>query len=286
MTRAEKGAYKAAKREEAREMMAAAVDQLRDSEGWSRWVRTRARFRTYSLGNQMLISMQRPDATRVAGFKTWQGLGRQVRKGEKAISILAPRTFKGIDEETGEPVKRLYFRAVPVFDIAQTDGEELPPCPLNYGEVDGDSHADYIPRLIRFAESIGWTVEYGDTGSAGGWAMPSAKRIRLSDADVSPNATVRTLVHELCHALGILYDGLGREYAEMLTETAAFAVCSSIGLDTSAASIPYVTGWSADKPDGSAIVRDMAALVDGTAKQIETFLDSAPAETESELVAA
>lgn len=274
MTTAEKIQYKARKREEARDRMAAAVDELRSSDGWSRWVRTRAKFRKYSLNNQLLIALQRPDATHVAGFKTWLSLGRTVRKGEKSIAIMAPRTYKERDEDTGEIVRRVYFRSVPVFDIAQTDGDPLPEPPA-HGEVTGDTHAHYLPVLTAFAQSIGWTVEFGDTGEAGGWARPSDKLIRLSDgADLAPNASVRTLVHELCHALGILYDGLGRDYAEVLTETAAYAVCQSIGLDTGACAVPYVAGWAEGTADGTDILRDMADLVDSTAKQIEDWCDA------------
>ena len=86
------------RRQEAREQLERAVEALAQSEGWAAWVRTRATFRQYSLSNQFLIAMQCPDATRVAGFKAWQKLGRQVRKGERGIRILAPRTYKAKDD--------------------------------------------------------------------------------------------------------------------------------------------------------------------------------------------
>src|SRR5437879_5833103 len=114
------------RRREARQQLERAVEALAESEGWARWIRTRAAFHKYSLGNTMLIALQQPDATRVAGYRAWQKLGRQVRRGERGITILAPRTYKVEDDngnETGET--GLYFRAVRVFDIAQTDGDPL-----------------------------------------------------------------------------------------------------------------------------------------------------------------
>jgi antirestriction protein ArdC len=195
--------YRAQKRTESRELLESATRELLSSDGWRQYAETRAAFHRYSFNNCMLIAMQRPDATRVAGFHKWQELGRQVRKGERSIRILAPHTFKAENEETGETEERIYFRAVSVFDIAQTDGEPLPE--LLCEPLTGDSHAGMLPRLERFADSIGWTVESGDTGHADGWAIPSDQRIRISDRLTESNRRVRTLVHELVHALGVGY---------------------------------------------------------------------------------
>src|SRR5436309_1691274 len=115
------------RRQEAREQLERAVEALAQSEGWQVWIRTRATFHCYSLGNTMMIAMHRPDATRVAGYKAWQKLGRQVRKGERGITILAPMPFKEKDENGEETGKvRTFFRAVKVFDLSQTDGDPLP----------------------------------------------------------------------------------------------------------------------------------------------------------------
>lgn len=257
--------YRAQKRAESRELIESAARQLLSSEGWRRYAETRAAFHRYSANNCMLIAMQRPDATRVAGFRKWQELGRQVRKGEKSIRILAPHTFKVEDQDTGDVAERVYFRAVPVFDVAQTDGEPLPEPPCE--PLTGDSHADLLPRLERFAESIGWTVEYGETGHADGYAAPAEQRIRISSELVEPNRRVRTLVHEIVHALGIGYKEHGREVAEVLTETAAFVACRSLELDTSGMAVPYVASWGEDG-DLDAI-KSYAGLVDSMARQIE-----------------
>jgi hypothetical protein len=143
----------------ARERLAQAVDALVSSDGWQAWLDSRARFHSYSLGNTMLIGFQRPDATLVAGYKTWQSMGRQVRKGEKGIAILAPIVCKVEDakdraqdhakdnandsasdtrDDGGRRV--VAFRTVYVFDVAQTDGEDLPDPPCRRLE------GDWTPR--------------------------------------------------------------------------------------------------------------------------------------------
>jgi antirestriction protein ArdC len=265
----ERAEYQAAKRAESRELIESAARELLSSDGWRRYAEVRASFHRYSIGNVMLIAMQCPEASRVAGFRKWQELGRQVRKGERSIRILAPHTFKRVNAETGEEEASVYFRAVPVFDVGQTDGDELPAVPCE--PLTGDSHAAMLPRLERFAESIGWTVETGETGDADGYAAPREQRIRWSDRLTEPNRRVRTLVHELIHALGIGYREFGREVAEVLTETAAFVACRSIGLDTAGMSVPYVAGWG--ESDDLDAIRTYADVVDKMARQVEEVCD-------------
>jgi hypothetical protein len=173
--------YRQAKRAEQREQVERATRALLSSEGWQRWAQTRAKFHRYSMGNTMLIALQRPDATQVAGFKRWQELGRQVPKGEKSIRIMAPMSVKETDkngEETGERV--VFFRGVPVFDIAQTDGEPLPGPPRE--PITGDSHAGYIATLEEYARSLGFSVASDDLEHAGGYCDATARRIVVSSA--------------------------------------------------------------------------------------------------------
>jgi antirestriction protein ArdC len=263
-TAEERAEYKQAQREQSRELMESAARELLSSEGWKRFAEVRGAFHRYSFGNCMLIAMQAPEATRVAGFRKWQELGRQVRKGETSIRIMAPHTYKGVDDN-GDEEMRVYFRAVAVFDLAQTDGEPLPEIP--YEPLTGDSHAELIPRLEAFAGSIGWTVEAGETGNADGYAAPKEQRIRISEQISEPNRRVRTLVHELIHALGVGYGQYGREVAEVLTETAAFVACRSLGLDTGGMAVPYVASWGAS--DDLDAIRTYADIVDTMARQIE-----------------
>src|SRR5439155_18276426 len=175
------------------------VETLKASEGWLAWMETAARFHKYSFSNLMLIASQRPDATQVAGFQTWKSLGRQVRKGEKGIAFFAPCPVKRVDAETGEEARRLFFRVVHVFDIAQTDGADLPALAW---PVLADGPEGLYDDLVGVAEHLGLTVATTDTSPSGarGWFDPSARRVTIVDA--YPLASrARTLLHELAHAL-------------------------------------------------------------------------------------
>jgi antirestriction protein ArdC len=257
--------YRQAKRSEQREQVERAVRELLTSNGWRRWAETRATFHRYSFGNCLLIAQQAPQATQVAGFRKWQELGRQVRKGEKSIRIMAPMSVKRENAETGEVERVPFFRAVPVFDIAQTDGEPLPEVPRE--PITGDSHAEYLPKLKDYAHTLGVTVyEYEPTSDAQGFYDEKGKRIVIS-TDLAPNGKVRTLVHELAHAHGVTYKEYSRGEAEVIVETAATIVCGALGLDTRGESIPYIAGWGEDG-DLEAIRRH-AGTVDSIARAIE-----------------
>jgi len=266
---AERAAYRETKRAEARDAIHRAARALLTSDGWRKWAETRATFHDYSLNNCMLIAMQCPEATHVAGFKAWKQLGRQVRKGEHGIKIMAPMVVQRRDDDRSEETDETItlFRAVSVFDISQTDGEPLsePPCE----PITGSSHAPYIGKLESFARSIGYRVEYRPLEHSGGFCSESEKLICISTNMASANAHVRTLVHELAHAVGVpTYKEHGRSDAEVIVETAAVIVCGSIGLDTSGESIPYIAGWG-ETNDVEAI-RRYAETVDTIARTLET----------------
>ena len=271
LTDSERTEYRDAKRAEQRTLVEQAARELLSSEGWRKFAETRATFHRYSFGNCMLIAMQRPDAEQVAGFKSWQQLGRQVRKGEKAIRILAPMSVKERDERGDETGERFtFFRAVPVFDIAQTDGDPLPQAPRE--PITGDSHADRISRLEDYARSIGFTVDREDLADGcGGYCSHNAKRIVIANHHDSANAVVRVLVHELAHALGVGYAEYGREVAEVIVETSTVIVCGSIGLDTSGESIPYIAGRGEQDLDA---IKRHAAKVDEIARALETVCEA------------
>jgi antirestriction protein ArdC len=269
LTDSERAEYRDAKRAEQRALVEASCRELLSSEGWRRFAETRAVFHRYSFGNCALIALQMPAASQVAGFKAWQGLGRQVRKGERSIRILAPMVVKEHDAqgvETGETFT--LFRAVPVFDISQTDGEPLPQAPRE--PITGDTHADYIARLEHYAQHLGYTVAREALESASGYCDHTRKRIVVSTNVSAANAIVRVLVHELSHALGVGYAEYGREVAEVIVETATVIVCGSIGLDTSGESIPYITGWGEQDLDA---IKRHAAKVDEIARALETVCE-------------
>ncbi len=261
----ERAEYRQAKRSEQRERVERAVRELLTSDGWRRWAETRATFHRYSFGNCLLIAQQAPSATQVAGFKSWQQLGRQVRKGERAIRIMAPMSVKRENAETGEVERVPFFRAVPVFDVSQTDGEPLPQAPCE--PITGDTHERYLAPLTDHARSLGYSVEREDLDHARGYCDPKRQRIVLAGDLGSANAQVRVLVHELAHAHGVGYDEYSRGEAEVIVETAAVIVCGSLGLDTSGESIPYIAGWGEDG-DLDAI-RKHAETVDTIARALE-----------------
>jgi hypothetical protein len=151
-----------------------------------------------------------------------------------------------------------------VFDIAQTDGEPLPEPPRE--PITGDSHAGLLPALEPYAGRIGYEVSYEPTGSSAlGYCDSNACRIVVSPEQPA-NARVRTLIHELAHAIGVGYEGYGREVAEMIVESAATIACGSVGLDTNGESVPYIAGWSDDTTEA---LREYAGKVDELAGELE-----------------
>ena len=270
-------AERAERRRRDRERLQAAAEQLLTSEGWQRWVRVRSQagLARLSLSNQLLVALARPDATFVAGFKSWLRLGFAVRKGERAIAIIAPLPVKERDrvsgEQTGETL--VLFKTVFVFDRAQVapiDGIEQaslePPCePLT-----GDSHAHLLVPLRAFTESLGFSVSFeAIAGPAGGWCDQQAKRI-VVDADAPANARLRTLIHETIHGLGIGYSEYGRERAEVIVDTATHLACASVGLRVDGETVPYVAGWG--EHGALEAVTQFAKTIDELARRVEDVL--------------
>jgi hypothetical protein len=193
------------KRRRAKCLVDDALDNLANalSEGKSQtlvvYLAAMARFHRYSFGNVLMIAAQRPDAIRVAGYRTWQRLGRQVKEGEKGILIFAPMLLKNRVSDSpsqpsnvDEPEKLLRFRVVHVFDVSQTEGEPLP----EHARVNGDP-AGFTDRLKEFASEAGIVVEYShDLGLAQGCSHGG--RILLRD-DLSP-PEFSTLAHERSRA--------------------------------------------------------------------------------------
>ncbi len=163
-----------------------------------------ARFHTYSFGNAMLIARQKPDATNVAGLRTWNSLGRFVKRGEKGILILAPMVGKNHKrnehaeqaEDAREPESRLFgFRAVYVFDITQTEGKDIPTLTEVQGDVTGDRE-----RLFKFVEAQGIELNYSDK-IAPAKGLSHGGKITLL-LGMQPAEEFSTLVHEIAHLCG------------------------------------------------------------------------------------
>lgn len=275
-TQEQKDAYRKQQREQAAELLKAGVNELLTSEGWQKWAAMRARLHTYSFQNTLLILCQMPEASVVASGKFWNDHERRMIKGTTSLKVYAPLFRKPTEAEIAAGRKPedkvLYsYKLVPVFDISQTEGEPLPA--LETQPLTGDSHAAYLRPLEKFAHSLGYSVSFESlSGGMGGYCDYTAKHIAV-DKDASVNAQVRTLIHEIAHALGIGYAEYGRCQAEVLVETATFIVASSIGLDVSASSIPYVAGWG-DK-DAVKAIEAFAKTVDTVARKIEKAVKDA-----------
>jgi len=283
-------AERAERRQADRERLQRAARALLSSDGWQRWVRVRATngLSRYSFGNQLLIAMQRPDATYVAGFRAFLELNRCVRKGERAIRILAPMAVRTRGtgaagtpvRDDGEEPRRTVFRTVSVFDVAQTDplpGKEPVPLQSPCQPIQGDTHAHLLAPLQELAADLGYSVEHlALDGPADGWCDSHKHEIVIS-SELSANAQVRVLVHEIAHALGVGYNDYGRRRAEVLVDTVTFIVCGAVGLDTSGSSVPYVAGWG-ESGELDAI-RGYAETIDKIARRIEDSLrsDASPA---------
>jgi hypothetical protein len=270
-----------ARRHADRERIEHAARALLTTEGWRRWIRVRATngLSRYSLRNQWLIAIECHargiTPTYVAGFRAFLALNRCVRKGEKAIRILAPCGMKQCDdagEETGE--KRVFFRTVPVFDVAMTEplpGIESVPLAPPAEPIEGDSHRHLIAPLQQLGREHGYRVEVRELpdGGPGGWCDPERRQIVVASGPA--NRQLRTLVHELAHALGLGYGQYGRDRAEVLVDCVTYVVSSSVGLDVGGESIPYIAGWGEDGALDA--IREYAETIDAIARQIEDALN-------------
>jgi hypothetical protein len=234
-----------------------------------------ARFHTYSFGNVMLIARQKPDATNVAGIRTWNSLGRFVKRGEKGILILAPVVANGrsrqneiatdidthntADERKPEP-QLCGFHAVYVFDISQTEGKELPALTDVQGDVGGNRE-----RLFKFVEGRGIEVNYSER-IAPAKGLSHGGKITLL-LGMQPAEEFSTLVHETAHEL--LHRGDRRtlttkQVRETEAEAVAFVVCQALGLETGTASQDYIQIWHGD----ANLLRESLEAVQQTAAEI------------------
>lgn len=227
--------------------LVAALEQGK-SETLQRYLAAMGRFHRYSFGNVMLIALQRPDATHVAGFRTWRSLGRTVQRGEKGIAIIAPMVFRRDDErrqpgEDGDSENsRIRFRAVHVFDIAQTIGDPLPEPATAAGDPSG-----HTERLRAHIAKLGITLEYADSlGAARGCSEGGRIRIRC---DLDPAEEFTTLTHELAHEL--MHADRSSLPSKRVLETEAEAVASivavAIGLHTGTSATDYIQLYDGDK---------------------------------------
>ncbi|MEW5980104.1 MAG: ArdC family protein [Acidobacteriota bacterium] len=244
--------------EQAKQLTDQALDQLIQaleagkSEVLKAYLATMSRFRRYSWGNLLLIALQMPSASRVAGFHTWRSLGRFVKKGEKGIMILAPIVVKrradqdvtvAEDGVSAADQALVGFRPVYVWDQSQTDGNPL----SEFAEVTGDP-GQYSDRLKSYVQQLGIALEFSsDIAPAKG--VSHGGKITLLP-DLSPAETFSTLVHEVSHELLHRSERRAqttRTSRETEAEAVAFVVSTAVGLELSTSSSDYIQLWQGDK---------------------------------------
>ena len=248
------------------------LQDLFNSDSYCNYLRTMSKFHNYSFNNTLLIAMQKPDATLVAGYKAWQkNFERHVNKGEKAIRILAPAPYKIKEErdkidpvtqellldKDGNPQKEEVeitipaFRAVSVFDLSQTDGKPIPELTAKELLSDVEGYQD----MIRAVEAISPVpIELEEiAGDSKGYYDREAKRIAVQE-NMSESQTLKTMIHEVAHSKlhskEVEQDEQmrkDRNTKEVEAESVAYTVCQHFGIDTSDYSFGYIAGWSSGR---------------------------------------
>ena len=280
------------------------ITELFESERYKEYLRVMSKFHNYSFNNTLLIAMQKPDASLVAGFSSWKNnFGRSVMKGEKGIKIIAPSPFtvkqevEKTDPQTGKPVigkdgkpvteekeiKVPAYKVVSVFDVSQTEGRELPDIAVDELTGDVDRFKDFFAALEQVSPvPVGFEkIE----GGAHGYYHLEEKRIAI-DEGMSDLQTLKTAIHEIAHAK--LHDidlnapkeeqkpRVDRRTREVEAESVAYTVCQHYGLDTSDYSFGYVAGWSSGKE--LAELRGSLETIRNTAAEMINAIDGHFAE--------
>ena len=233
------------------------IAELTSSDAWSAWLDVARSFHTCSASNTILIWAQRPEATLIRGYQAWRRLGRQVRKGERGLRILAPMTGKVTDDDTGEERRIIRgFRPVVVFDITQTDGDPLPEAPVR--PLAGEAPRLLRQRLSCLIRAEGFRFTMGDMprghGDANGVTDYGTRTVTVR-ADLTDAQAAKTTAHELAHVL--MHDPARgsrptREVCEIEAESVAYLLCGHEGLDSADYSLGYVAGWAAGDHDAIA----------------------------------
>ena len=270
-----KAAYKSAKStqnkmNEIPQMLEEGVHKVFESDNYKNYLNIMSKFHNYSINNTLLIARQNPDATLVAGFKSWEkNFGRHVKKGEKGIKILAPSPYKKkvlvelvdpVSREimldiNGNPVKEetevnmTAYRIVAVFDVSQTEGNPLPQ--IGVAELTGNvDEYELFVEALKQSTSVPISFE-NISGVAKGYYNPVTASIAVK-AGMPESQTVKTMIHEIAHS--ILHNDIldeaekkDRQTKEVEAESVAYTVCQHFGIDTSDYSFGYIAGWSSSK---------------------------------------
>ena len=273
------------------------LTELFSSDSYKNYLSTMSKFHNYSFNNTLLISMQKPEASLVAGYKAWQkNFDRHVNKGEKAIRILAPAPYKikeerdKIDPVTqeimldrdGNPQKEEVeitipsFRAVSVFDVSQTDGKPIPQLEAKELLSDVEGYQDMI-HAVEAVSPVPIEMEE-IAGESKGYFDREARRIAVQE-NMSESQTLKTMIHEVAHSMlhnkEIEQARKDRNTKEVEAESIAYTVCQHFGVDTSEYSFGYIAGWSSGrdtkelKSSMDTIRRAASELITGIEEQLE-----------------
>ena len=218
------------------------------SDSYRQYLNAMSRFHHYSYSNTLLILAQKPDASYVAGFRTWNdSFNRRIRKGEKAIRILRPLLCRTENEEEEETKRLSGFAVCSVFDISQTEGDEIPLSLSRILDCHVEDYQMFINALIMVSPV---PVAFQERMHAYGCFYPLENRIEIRAG--LPNAqTIKTMIHEIAHAVLHRHDRDGsraaRSRREIEAESVAYIVSTHYGIDTSSYSFGYIASWSKDK---------------------------------------
>lgn len=253
--------------------LAAETDTAKQDVTFRAWLTTMSQFYTYSFGNQLLISAQCPTATRVAGYNKWLTVKRQVRKGEKAIYITAPIIGKSKEaDEDGEVSRLRGFKAATVFDIAQTDGDELPQFPEHNATEGGE---DVLPKIESAVRNAGITLIY-KTITDGAQGYSKGGLIEIDERQGSA-AKLGTLAHEFAHELLHKADrSQGKQQRELEAEAVAYAVLTHYGMHSG--SRFYLASYGIT---GEMLTASMQ-VISKTTKQIIELIEATEEQKEAE----
>lgn len=277
-----------AKRDGILQELAEGIARLTTSAEWARYLDVQARFRRYSFSNTMLILCQMPTATQVMAYGArdnstgWRSLGRNVIKGEHGLCIWAPHKVKiekteDADEGSGQ-AEQTRFHLTTVFDISQTEGEPLPePVKL----LEGEDAAGVFGQLVTVAGGFGFRVQVtpeidGHPGANGLCEFLASGPLLTVAGNRSPLQQVKSLAHEIAHALLHKGSDLARGRKELEAESAAYVICQSLGLDTSGYTFGYVAFWQGgDAGKARDAIKASGKAISTASRKILDALDSA-----------
>ena len=291
------------------------IKELFESERFKEYLRTMSKFYNYSFNNTLLIAMQKPEATYVAGYTSWQrNFDRQVMKGEKGIKILAPAPYKTqeerekIDPVTQKPVIGAdgnavtetvevlcpAFKVVSVFDVSQTDGKELPDIIVDELKGTVENYEAFFDALKQESPV---PISFEDIpGGAKGFFSPVESRIAIQEG-MSEIQTVKTAIHEIAHAKLHAFkpdekaapeDKKDRHTKEVEAESVAYTVCQRYGIETSDYSFGYIAGWSSGKETKElkssldTIRKTAAEMIEGIDAKLKVLLAEKAQSTEKD----